>query len=80
MKKITYLSIVLAGLAFASCKKDRTCECVSTSTAPGSSSQTDVITIKKVKKGVAYDLCESTVTQQTAPTGGYIYTSDCKLK
>ena len=80
MKKITYLSIVLAGLAFASCKKDRVCECTYTSTAPGSSSSTDEITLKKVKKGVAGDICESTTNQTTAPVAGYIYTDDCKLK
>ncbi|MDZ4665283.1 MAG: hypothetical protein SGJ15_10435 [Bacteroidota bacterium] len=80
MKKITYLSIVFAGLAFASCKKDRVCECTYTSTAPGSSSSTYEITVKKVKKGVAADICESTTNQTTAPVAGYINTDDCKLK
>lgn len=80
MKKITYLSIVLAGLAFASCKKDRVCECTETSTAPGSSSETYEYTLKKVKKGVAGDVCESNTNQTTAPVAGYIYTQDCKLK
>jgi hypothetical protein len=80
MKKITYLSIVLAGLAFASCKKDRECECTYTSTSPGNVATTYVTTIKKVKKGVAVDLCESRTSQQTAVVAGYISTTDCKLK
>ncbi len=35
MKKITLLTVVLAGLAFASCKKDYTCKCTTTTTTSG---------------------------------------------
>ncbi len=82
MKKITYLSIVLAGLAFASCKKDRVCECTWSTTDPSAAgfTSTTETTYKKVKKGVAAENCENTTYQMTAPVAGFITTNDCKLK
>ena len=82
MKKITYLSIVLAGLAFASCKKDRVCECTWSTTDPAAAgfTQTEETTYKNVKTSVAVENCESIRYQTTAPVAGFITTNDCKLK
>ena len=40
MKNKTLLAIAIAGLALASCKKDRTCECTSTTSGASSYTQT----------------------------------------
>lgn len=82
MKKITLIVLAIAGLSLASCKKERVCECVSTSTAPGSTSTTEKVTYKKAKKSI----CDETSTTSivTAPTvSGYTYpteTTTCTLK
>jgi len=83
MKKITYLTIVLAGLAFASCKKDRTCTCKMTSTPPTGAAFTweEEVTVKKAKKGHALDgNCQSYTSQTTAPVAGSKYERECTLK
>lgn len=54
MKKV--LSIAVIALAFASCKKDYTCTCVSTATG-SSLSVTNVYVIKGVSKGTAKKAC-----------------------
>lgn len=69
MKKTLVLAAI-AGIAFASCKKDRTCTCTNstvsqTSTQPGYSytpaaPTTDKVTYKKIKKnGVMAQTCVS---------------------
>ncbi len=76
MKKLKLL--VMAGIVAAtavSCKKDRNCEC--TTTASGFSG-TSTVTLIKVTKRQAKDICVSTTEydsngQQTSKT-------DCKLK
>lgn len=74
MKK-TLLIVAVAGLAMASCKKDYTCECTSTSTA-GSTTFTSVTSIKaKTSKKDAQAWCDavpkaSTTVNGTAATGG----------
>ena len=80
MKKIAILSIVFAGLAFASCKKDRTCSCTSSSTVPGSTSSTTEYTIVKAKKGDAKRACVKTTNDYTVGGTTYTSTQDCKLK
>lgn len=40
MKNKTIMAVAMAGLAFASCKKDRTCECTSTGSGASSYTQT----------------------------------------
>ncbi|MGE0566378.1 MAG: hypothetical protein AB7O73_00390 [Bacteroidia bacterium] len=80
---ITFLTIALAGLAFASCKKDRTCTCTDTTTPVGGAAvtSTDEVTIKKAKKGAALDgHCQSYSSQQTAPTAGTKWERNCELK
>ncbi len=82
MKKVMIIA-VFASLAFASCKKERVCECVISSDQPGSTSYTIQATITKAKK----DVCDknSTSTIQTAPAAGtgvtyYTTTQTCTLK
>ncbi len=82
MKK-TLLIIAVAGLAMASCKKDRTCTCTTTYTpvsGPSSTATYEVI-VKKAKKNAAKDgMCSSTTSQVTAPTSGTKYETNCELK
>ena len=82
MKKVMIIA-VFASLAFASCKKERVCECVTTSNQPGSESVTDKVTVKKAKKDVCDKNSKSTI--QTAPAAGtgvtyYTITNTCTLK
>ena len=81
MKKILLIAAV-AGIAMVSCKKDRTCTCITTSDQPGFVSSTDVYTVKKSKKttDITSD-CVSYTSKQTAPVAGtYFYGQDCTLK
>ncbi|MCA6435228.1 MAG: hypothetical protein ACK5QC_10860 [Bacteroidota bacterium] len=83
MKKITILAVALVAISFASCKKDRTCSCTTTSTPPTGAAftSTEEVTIKKVTKGQAKDgECRSYTTQQTAPTSGTKTEVKCELK
>jgi hypothetical protein len=58
MKKITLLTVVLAGLAFASCKKDYTCKCtVVSTTAAVSVTTTSSGATGKMKKKDAEAKC-----------------------
>ena len=84
MKKITMIAAVaVLALSFASCKKERVCECVSTNTSTGSTSYTEQVTYKKAKKGICDETSSSSVkTAPAAPTGTtYVtYTQTCTLK
>jgi hypothetical protein len=82
MKKILLIAAV-AGLAMASCKKDRTCTCTYTSTpASGAATTwTEETTVKKAKKGDAIDgMCASGSYQTTAPVAGTKTDVKCELK
>ena len=80
MKK-TLILAAFAGLALASCRKDRTCECKTTSDQPGFTSSTYVRTWKEVKKKDAKNGCQSYTAKTTAPVAGtYTYGEDCELK
>ena len=79
MKKITIIALAFAGLSLASCKKERVCECVSTSTAPGSTSTTQKVTYKKAKKSICDET--SSTAMMTAPVASpYTTTTTCTLK
>lgn len=80
MKKITLFAIAAVAISFASCKKDYTCTCTSSSTAPGSTTSTMEYTIIKAKKGDAKKMCVKTTSDFTAGGNTYTNTSDCKLK
>lgn len=76
MKKITLLMIIGGAFIFASsCKKDRVCECTSTS---GGNSTTSSGTLVNVTKKQAKDICVSKVHYDS--NGNVSYTEDCKLK
>jgi hypothetical protein len=79
MKKITILAVAALAISFASCKKERVCECVSSSDAPGSTSSTTKITYTKAKKSVCKDNSQSQIA--VAPVAGTYTTKwECTLK
>lgn len=84
MKKTTLLIIAAFALCIASCKKDRTCECVTTYTSSGGTTTTtpnDNVTYREIKKGQAKDLCQKSTRVYVSPSGATSTTvSDCKLK
>jgi hypothetical protein len=83
MKKIAILSIVFAGLAFAACKKDRTCECTRTYTSASGTVTTDPVTstqIKDIKGGEAKDMCQNNSQVATTGTASTTESWSCKLK
>lgn len=82
--KIVYLaSFAIIAISFASCKKDRTCECTSTYTSTNGNT-TDVSTsstvIKKIKKSEAKKLCQKQTFTNTSNGNTNVSTDDCKLK
>lgn len=86
MKKILLIAAV-AGLAFASCKKERKCECTQTTTSSGGTVTvypTETVTFKKIKKGEAKDMCASYTSETTyvSPVAGSGGKSEwkCELK
>jgi len=82
MKKITLLAVAFVAITFASCKKERVCECVSTSTAAGSVATTEQVTYKKAKKSVCESSSNSSITTAPAVTGVTYPTNtvECTLK
>jgi hypothetical protein len=80
MKKIVLLLSVVVVCSLTSCKKDRVCECTTSSNAPSSTSTTQDITIVKVKKSDAARACVKTTQDQTYGGNTYTTTEDCKLK
>lgn len=76
MKKVLLFAAVVSAFTFASCAKDRTCTCVTTSTVPGSTSSTDIVTYPKSHKEDARRRCLS----GTSTSGGYTTTVACTLK
>ena len=83
MKKITLLAVAALAISFASCKKERVCECVSSSDAPGSTSSTEKVTYTKAKKSICDENSMSSITTApAAPTGVtyYTYKTECTLK
>ncbi len=92
MKNIILLAIAFTAISFASCKKDRTCECTYSYTNSAGVTVTDpaeTTTIKKIKKSEAKSLCQNTKykgnSTTTSTSGGsgsssYNSTSNCKLK
>jgi hypothetical protein len=85
MKKIILLAAVVATASFASCKKDRTCECTYTNSGSTTmTSHTSSTVLTKVKKSDAKYLCtkdnEMTSNTSGSTTTSSTYVSDCKLK
>jgi hypothetical protein len=77
MKKISLLSIAFIAISFASCKKDRTCNCTVTDNSPGSTSSEYKVVYKKITKSNAKTACMSL---EVTPTGQpYTETRKCTL-
>lgn len=82
MKKVLLVAAV-AGLAFASCRKDRTCTCTEKSDMPGFTADTEVTVYKESKKKDAKKMCQSYTTKATAPVASTYandYGKNCELK
>ncbi|MFN5415515.1 MAG: hypothetical protein ACK5B9_00555 [Flavobacteriia bacterium] len=75
MKKVLGVAALLSVFALGSCKKDYTCECVSTA---GSISSTATTTIANSTKGDAEAACDA--GDATASAGGVTSTVACSLK
>lgn len=80
MKKISILAVAVLALSFASCKKERVCECTYTSSAPNSTATTETITYTKISKSDAKFACQKRTTVNTNAAGSTTDTDDCKLK
>ncbi|MDZ4757041.1 MAG: hypothetical protein SGJ10_02730 [Bacteroidota bacterium] len=95
MKKTVLFVAVIAALSFASCKKDRTCTCTTTSTMSGATPSIAVVDFPKSKKGAAQAICgtnpfassgknqvSKTVEHYDAKNNqqAYTVTTDCVLK
>lgn len=80
MKKNIIALSALIVLGLASCKKDRVCECTSSSNEPGTTTSTDTYTLLDVSKGTAKKAC--VVSTNTYTSNGTTYTDkyECKLK
>lgn len=81
MKKVLFIAVV-AVASLASCKKDRTCTCTTTSSGV---TTTEVTVIHEAKKGDARQMCYGTQTTTTVSGGGASGTSvgddtTCELK
>ncbi|MDP2385060.1 MAG: hypothetical protein Q8M29_01695 [Bacteroidota bacterium] len=84
MKKITLLVAVAAMFVFASCKKDYSCSCTSTSSLAGSTADPAHVTVHKdVKKVQAGAACHNTESAESYTSGGtttnYTVTTTCTL-
>ena len=85
MKKIILLASVITVASFASCKKNRTCECTYTNSGSTNvTSNTSSTVLTKVKKSDAKYLCTKDTETTTYTSGNMTTTStsiaDCKLK
>jgi hypothetical protein len=79
MKKAILFASAIICLSLASCKKDRVCEC--TSTSSGGSLSTSTITIKKIKKSEAKTLCQNhTYTSSGSNQPNQTDVTNCTLK
>lgn len=77
MKKISILSIAFIAISFASCKKDRTCNCTVTDNSPGATTSEYKVVYKKITKGNAKAACMSL---EVTPSGQpYTETRKCTL-
>ena len=80
MKKSLFILAAVITVGFASCKKDRICECSTTSTIPGSTANTDKTTLIKVTKSQGKANCVSAKWDDTYGGSTYTYTKTCTLK
>lgn len=74
MKKLFILGIAVAGLTLVSCKKERTCECTTTTAGISATVST---TIKDTKKN-AEEACDA--LNSSTSLGGVTSETVCELK
>jgi len=77
MKKVLFIAVV-AVASLASCKKDRTCTC--TSTTNGVAGTPSVVVYNDAKKGQAQAACLDRTTTTTVGSTTYTTTTACELK
>ena len=82
MKKVTLFAVAVVALSLASCKKDRTCTCTSTTSGV---TTTDVTVYHKVSKKNATSHCIGWQNTTTSSGSGFSSTTTsadntCKLK
>ena len=78
MKKVLLFVAVVTAASFASCKKDRTCTC--TSSTNGSAGTPQVTVYNDAKKGDARAACLNTTTTTTVGSTTYTTVTTCELK
>ena len=78
MKKGLFIA-ALAMISLASCKKDRVCECTTSSSA-GGPSVTQKFTLVDVSKGVAKKKCVSSKEEDSSSGTTVTETTTCTLK
>lgn len=82
MKKITILAVAALAISFASCRKDRVCECTDTDNGVTYVSK---VTVKSTKKDAkiwckAVDVTKTTVTANGISVSGFTTTTKCEIK
>lgn len=85
MKKIILMAAVITVSSFASCKKDRTCECTYTNSGSTNvTSHTSTTVYTKMKKSDAKYMCTKDMVTYSSTNNNTTSTStsnyDCKLK
>ena len=81
MKKILQIGSVVALLAaMSSCKKDRVCGCVGTSTEPGTDRTITYVTFTHAKLSDAKKACVKQKREYQSGGQTYVNTTDCALK
>lgn len=78
MKKVLLFVAVVTAASFASCKKDRVCNCT-TSTSPGGTATVSTVTYTEAKKGDARAACLSSTSTEVFVGTTYTTTRDCSL-
>lgn len=81
MKKSFLILVMFAMiLLFTSCRKDRLCGCVGTSTEPGTERTIAYVTYTNAKRSDAKKACIKTKQSYVVNGETYVNTSDCALK
>jgi len=82
MKKVILFVVVISAFSFASCKKDRVCTCTTVTVAAGQTTTSDpqVVTYTKAKKGDAMSHCLNATASGTQFGVAYTETRTCTLK
>jgi hypothetical protein len=82
MKKVILFVAVVSAFSFASCKKDHVCTCTTVYVSGGQTTTSDpqVVTYTKSKKGDAMSHCLNATASGTQFGASYTETRTCTLK